>query len=180
MGYDRIPEELFQVLTELRTNDGDLRTDLEIRLVGSVDHTVKESLAVSPLQANVVMTGAVSRSEALAMMAASPVLLLLLNKQSNAQGRIPGKLFEYLAVRRTILCLGPRQSDVEKIIRETQSGYYHEYSDHSGIKRTIELLYQKYRNGSLKQAVNSTIDQYSVKKLTGKVASILNKIIQVP
>jgi glycosyltransferase involved in cell wall biosynthesis len=176
LGYDRIPDELFQVLAEMCRRETVFRTELQIQLVGNVDHTVRESLTTGPLQDNVIMPGSVSRSEALRLMAASPILLLLLNKQSNARGRIPGKFFEYLAVKRTILCLGPPQSDVEHILRETRSGYYHEYSDSAGIQRTLEMLFQQYRNDTLKEPVNSNIEQYSVRKLTGKVAALLDEI----
>ena len=51
--------------------------------------------------------GNVPRAEALQQAVDSHALLLLLNQQKNARGRIPGKLFEYLAAHRPVLNFGP-------------------------------------------------------------------------
>ena len=42
-------------------------------------------------------------------------------KQYNS-GHIPGKLFEYLSASRSILYLGDEESDVNRILHETDSG----------------------------------------------------------
>jgi hypothetical protein len=45
--------------------------------------------------------------EALGLAAKSSALLLLLNNTPNKMGIIPGKTFEYLALRKPIICIGP-------------------------------------------------------------------------
>ena len=118
----------------------------------------------------------VSRDKALEMTLDSPILLLLLNQQSNAQGRIPGKLFEYLAARRPIFCLEPLPSDVSKIIANTESGYTCNYEDAATIEVTIRALYKQFKEGKLQKAVNSQIDEYSIVKLTARIAGYLDEL----
>ncbi|MEL7021341.1 MAG: glycosyltransferase, partial [Bacteroidota bacterium] len=102
MGYDRNPEVLFQVLRDIKNEIDTFGQHLNIRLVGMVDPRVHETIATYDLTENVVSLGSIPRDQALEEMLNSPILLLLLNQQDNAKGRIPGKLFEYLYSRRPI------------------------------------------------------------------------------
>ncbi|MEN0048418.1 MAG: glycosyl transferase family 1 [Bacteroidota bacterium] len=176
MGYDRNPEIFFRVLRELMQELPNFAENLCIKLVGQVDFSVKSAIDKYSLTENVDLVGSVSRQKALELTLSSPILLLLLNQQSNAKGRIPGKLFEYLASKRPILCLGMENSDVAKIIAETDSGYVCEYDGSEKIKATVKKLYTQYLEKKLQAPINSSIEQYSVKKLTGDLAKYLNQI----
>ncbi|MCI5080279.1 MAG: hypothetical protein MRY78_01235, partial [Saprospiraceae bacterium] len=176
MGYDRNPATFFEVCAEMARENSSFQEALDIQLVGQVDYSVTETYTQAGIEASVQLTGQVNRDEALNLMAASPVLLLLLNQQDNAKGRIPGKLFEYLATRRPILVLGPTNSDVAKIVRETNSGYCCEYNDTEGIREVLQQLYTAYANGSLKAPRKGNIEQFSIRNLTGKIATYLNEI----
>lgn len=176
MGHDRNPETFFRVLREIGEGDSDFQRDLRLELVGQVDFSVQESYAVEGLLEQVHLPGSVPRSRALELTVGSPILLLLLNKQDNVQGRIPGKLFEYLAARRPILVLGPPDSDVANIIKETKSGLTCDYEDAEGIKAAILQWYQQYQAGTLDQALSGDIEQYSVRNLAGRLAGFLDEI----
>ena len=176
MGYDRNPAGLFGVLQQMCEEVEGFREALEIRLVGQVDPSVREAYEAAGLAGNVKLVGSVPRQQALELTRDSPILLLLLNQQPNAQGRIPGKLFEYLAARRPILCLGPTDSDVAGILAETGAGTTAAYADEVAIRSALERLYRQFREKQLANAVNSSIDNYSIDTLTGKVAAYLEKI----
>jgi len=177
MGYDRNPVVLFEVLQKLCDEVEGFRQNLEIQLVGQVDFSVKEAYEKASLAENVTLVGSVPRAEALQLTLSSPILLLLLNQQPNANGRIPGKLFEYLAAKRPIFCLGPTDSDVANILRETNSGETCAYEDAVAIKTILRKLYQQFQKGTLQQAVDSQIEQYSIRTLTGKIAGFLDEIV---
>lgn len=178
MGYDRLPEAFFQVLAELcETVDG-FRQNLCLQLVGPVDTAVKEAYEGHGLSGQVRLAGNVSREEALQLTMSSPVLLLLLNQQENARGRIPGKLFEYLAARRPILCLQPVESDVADILKETRAGEACLYQDAPVIRRTVLKLYEAFQQGTLPQPLDSSIERYSAQALASRMAALLNAISQ--
>ena len=82
---------------------------MELRLVGQVDYSVIKTYRKYGIEGRVKLVGSVSRKEALNKMSASVLLLLLLNQQANAKGRMPGKLFEYLAVRRPYSIFRPNK-----------------------------------------------------------------------
>lgn len=64
----------------------------------------------------------------------STVLLLLLNDTQDIMGRIPAKLFEYLAAKRPVLAIGNLQGDAAKIIHETGAGLVADFKDKQAIK----------------------------------------------
>jgi glycosyltransferase involved in cell wall biosynthesis len=177
LGYDRLPAELFRVLFALKAADTDFDNDLALNFIGQVDPAVKESYTQEGLAAYVHTPGFLPRAEALAASRESAILLLPLNQQPNAQGRIPGKLFEYLALRRPILALGPVDSDVAHILRETGSGVCLDYQDQAGLKQQLLEWYAAFRQGQLGQPVQSNIEAYNVQRLTGRIASLLDAIV---
>ncbi|MEZ4897108.1 MAG: hypothetical protein R2806_09745 [Saprospiraceae bacterium] len=65
------------------------------------------------------------------------MLLLLIPDVVNAEGILTGKLFEYLASRRTILCIGPLLGGAAKILQETRSGRTFTRQDEAGIRQFV-------------------------------------------
>ena len=107
------------------------------------------------------------------------VLLLPLNNTPNVDGIIPGKLFEYLALQRPILCIGPAGGDSAKIILDCKAGIVAGFEDMTGIKSSINKLYGEFISGDALEFVQqANIDQHSRKKLAGDIASLLNEIVK--
>jgi hypothetical protein len=179
MGYDRNPKVFFEVVKELCNENNEFKESIEIILVGQVDYSVKESYEKQGLEKYISNKGSVPRAEALRFISLSPVLLLLLNQQENALGRVPGKLFEYLAVRKSILCLGPENSDVANILRTSKSGATIEYDNHTKIKSSLLDLFHQWKSGELDKPINSNIEEYSHINLTRKIAGYLDEITQL-
>lgn len=176
MGPDRNPVAFFEALNELKQEIPGFAADLEIKLIGQVAHEVKQDLEQYQLMENVNLVGSVLRQEALRLICSAPILLLLLNQQENAEGRIPGKFFEYLAAKRPILNFGPARSDVGDILALTQGGINCTYTDKIAIKQTILDLYERYQLGQLKAPLDTDISDYSIRNLTGRIAGYLDEI----
>jgi len=113
--------------------------------------------------------------EVLKESAASQVLLLLLNNTPNVMGIVPGKIFEYLATRRPVLCIGPTNGDSARIIRESKAGITCNFDDKPAMKNAILGLYERFKQGSL-QNQDGEIDSFSRKGLTGKISALLKEL----
>lgn len=177
LGYDRKPDMLIDALASLCHNMPGFLQNLEIKLVGQVDPSVIHALTLAGLSSAVVLTGNVDRLDALRMAASSTILLLLLNQQPNAKGRIPGKLFEYLALKRPILVLGPPEADAALITTTANAGVALDYADKAGMIRVLAQYYQQYLEGMLAQPVDNDINRYDIRLLTGEIARLLDDII---
>lgn len=102
----------------------------------------------------------------------SRLLLLVEIDSEDTKVIIPGKLFEYMISETPIIALGPKDSDVETILKATNTGSYFYYDQKEAIKSQILSYFEAYKNKSL--VVNAIgLQQYSRKALTKSLAEIL-------
>ncbi len=177
MGYDRNPDVLFRAIRQLKEELPGFTEDIELRLFGQVDHRVRKGLETYGLLEQTNFAGSVDRRSALQQAVDSHVLLLLLNQQANAKGRIPGKLFEYLAARRPILNFGPTDSDVAEILRETRSGLTLGYdAAPARVADSLREAYRAYKIGTSVSMDHTSIEKYSHPRLVKQLAGYLDTI----
>lgn len=176
MGFDRNPKVLFKAIFELSQEVEGFKDDFQLILYGQVDQSVRESISSYHIESMVNYAGNVIRKEAINGIFSSQILMLLLNQQPNAMGRVPGKLFEYLASKRPILNLGPTGSDVAKLLKKANAGDNFEYQDGFGIKTYLKEQYLKFKSGKLSKNVDSQIEEYTHYHLTQRIATFLDQI----
>ena len=169
MGKDRDPSHALESISEL-----DLKEPLQLILVGQVDENVLNRLKKIK-NITIDYRGILDRSKSLEIAFNASILLLPLNIASNAKGRLPGKLYEYLRCGRPILALGPEESDASSMLEKTQTGKCFEYSDRVGIKNFIsDCLNNKMRTAESEEVIRS----FSNKNQTMKIAGYLDEIIK--
>lgn len=168
----RNPEVLWSVLKELVHEHSDFRNNFELNLVGYVSDEVLERLVDYDLSKYVNKVGYVSHNEAIRFQKKSQILLLIEIDSKDTRCIIPGKLFEYIVSNRPILALGPNGSDVERILKETNTGNYFNYDDHDGLKKIILEHYNGFKEGKL-QSHGIGLQKYSRKVLTKTLAELL-------
>ena len=178
MGYDRNPTVLFGAMAKLKEELPGFSELFELRLFGQVDYRVREAMEAAGVLDLVNFAGNVPRAEALQQILDSHLLLLLLNQQENARGRIPGKLFEYLAVRRPILNFGPTDSDAAAIIAEGPSGKTFPYTTSVDIlARTLVQYFEERSKAGRAQLATESIQPYRHPELVRKLATWLDEIV---
>ncbi len=171
----RNPVALWQALSELLTEEPELKKYLQLKLVGKVDAVVHESLKKFGLEAFLNRIDYLNHDEVVKVQQQSQVLLLIINRTPNAKGVLTGKLFEYIAAQRPVLCIGPKDGDAAEIIREIQCGDAVDYDDVTTLKAVVKEYFRKYMNGALNCASVQS-EKYSRRKLTEKLSLVLNQI----
>uniref|UniRef100_UPI0035637511 glycosyltransferase family 4 protein n=1 Tax=Mariniphaga sediminis TaxID=1628158 RepID=UPI0035637511 len=114
-------------IAALNMLDSSLRNKLKIRFIGKMSDKINESFNLAGLASHVERIGYVNHKKAIEFMYTSNILLLVIPNIENNLGILTGKLYEYLAVKRPILLIGPEQGDAAKIIHETNSGLVCDY-----------------------------------------------------
>ncbi|WP_026706003.1 glycosyltransferase family 4 protein [Flavobacterium soli] len=170
---ERNPRILWKCLKELIKENPSFKADFQLKLIGAVSQEVLDTISEFRLNDYVNNLGYVSHKEAVAHQRKSQVLLLIEIDSEDTKSIIPGKLFEYMVSERPILAIGPEGSDFAKIIKETNTGIFHQYDEIEKLKATILAYYSEFKEGKLK-ANAIGLQQYSRKKLTEKLATILN------
>lgn len=177
LGFDRRPDTFIRLLGDLKKENAEFGKKLKLKFAGTVDYAIVEMIKSAGLEENYMPLGNIPRPDAICLTEKAHLLLLPLNIADNAKGRIPGKLFENMRAKRPILCLGPTDSDVAGIIRQTNTGNAFEYNDYDGIKEYLIDIFEKYKSRDNKIAAKD-LEQYTVKNQTKILASFLNEIVK--
>ena len=171
----RNPHILWQALSEILQENEQFKSDFQLQLIGKVSSEIIDTIKEFQLDNYLNVLGYVSHNEALKYQRSSQVLLLIEIDSFETIGIIPGKLFEYMAAERPILAVGPKQSDVEKIIKDTNAGKYFNYDNLQEVKQYILECYEKYQQNNLK-IHGIGLQYFSRKKLTEKLAGIIKNV----
>ena len=171
----RNPEELWQALRELVAENEDFKEDFQLKLIGIVGEPILKSLDRHDLEKHVVVKKYVPHYKAIQYQKSAQLLLLIEIDSEDTKGIIPGKLFEYMVSQRPILALGPGGAEFAKIIRETNTGAFFQYSEKDQIKTFLKERYEEYKQGNL-QSHPIGLQKYSRKALTGELAAIIKRL----
>ena len=177
MNKDRNPHNLWKVLGEICSEIEGFSKDLEIKMVGPTDIAIKNALIENNLNENLNKIDYVPHSEVVTYLLGAQLLLLPINDTPNSLGVIPGKLFEYLAARRPIICIGPLKGDSCRIINETEAGYTFSFNNKSDLKTTLISLYNEFTETGKVKCSSNSIEKFSRRNLTGQMADLLNEIV---
>jgi hypothetical protein len=159
-----------QALRQLINESG---IKLILRFIGSVPAAVRKQIEENIGVQHVNFVGYVPHQVSIEQLFTSDLLLLVIPKTKNNDGIITGKIFEYLAVKKPIICLGPINGDAAKIIRECNSGETFDYNDFTSIYNFLVRIVSKQPLN-----YNFSSDKYSRKALTKKLAEVLNSLDQ--
>lgn len=177
MGFDRYAEEFFDAIVELNAELPGFRDNFRLNLRGEVDYRILAAIREKGLEAQTDYQGAVARAKALQLILDSQLLLLLQNQADNAKGRIPGKLFEYLAVRRPVLNFGPTDGDVARILDQANAGVTFTYAGNKDrVKALLGSHYDKFLAGEDTTVPGENINQYAYPELTKRLAGYLDEV----
>lgn len=179
IGPNRNEHQLWQALGELKAADPQFASKLRIRLIGQVDQSVARSIEINGLKDNVEFISYIPHDQIQAQQSRSQVLLLLINNTPNAKGILTGKLFEYVAAERPILCIGPEDGDAARIISETQSGNTVGFEEKEKMKEVVLGLYLRYLEGILSPSGNASIERYSRRNLAKEYVKLLDKTNEI-
>lgn len=158
---------LWKALATLVQRDPVFNERFVLRFVGPVDHSVVESATAAGLGKHIERLGRVDHATAMREMQRARVLLLPINDTPNSAGILPGKLYEYLAVGRPILAVGPSDGDVARVLGQAHlllprtPGPAHE----GPIRALFDLA---------APVAGAAIDRYDRNALAGSMAALLH------
>ena len=176
VGPARNAPVLWQALQELKNEVNGFDKTLKIRFVGHVDQSVIDNLRACDLLENAEFVAHVPHNEVKLFQESSQVLLLLINNAPNAKGIVTGKLYEYLASLRPILCIGPEDGDAARILDKAHAGTTVDFDNKERMKEVVLDYYSKYNGQGLPYNESASIGQYSRRALAKEYADLLNKM----
>ena len=146
---------------------------IEVRLVGNVGIA---NLDPGPIP--MVRTGYVEHRRAFEEMLEAHALLSYVPAHAE---NTPGKIFEYLAADRPVLCVAGERNLASRLVRELDAGLWAHPKDVPGIEMAIKELYRRWQTGDLRNPPGvreAVLQRFSREKLAGDLARVLTAAIE--
>lgn len=170
------PAILWKVLGEKVKADPAFAASLKIKLIGHSDGAILDDIHSNDLWENLEQFDYMSHDKITQVQRNSQILLLGGGMEPESKGILTGKFFEYLAARRPILGFGPKGGDMDIALSECEAGEMFDYGNEAGCRLWIEQRYAEYLAGGV-GSVCGNIEQYSRKVLTGRLANMLDRMV---
>ncbi|OWT33212.1 glycosyl transferase GT4 family protein [Methanobrevibacter sp. 87.7] len=172
----RDPTILFKAISEL-SNENKINKDLlEINFYGDSTN-IKEFSRKYNLKDIVKIHGFIPHKEVLIKEKESDILLLLSWNNSKESIFIPGKIFEYMGLKKPVLSIGYKEGGLKDIINETDIGYHTD--NIAECKKILLKYYNEFiENGEINYNGNKKIENYTTEKMAKNFSDVLNKITE--
>lgn len=167
------PRPFISAVDELASEHPDFGRDLQVDFVGEVHPQFRAFVEASPgMSSFTSFTQPVPHSELIHLYGKSSLLLVILTGYKDAEGYMPGKLFEYLATGLPIFGTGPGNGDAAALLKETGAGVMLDEIYSEKIKATLLTYYHEWKKGE--GNFKSTADmKYSRREITRRLTELL-------
>lgn len=113
------------------------------------------------MEKNVKFIPVVSHKKSIDFIINSSALLLIIPDVHKNTGIVPGKLYEYLATRKPVLCIGDSDSDAAKIISACNAGKTFNVSSQEQMETYLLSLIDAHKNNHTTENSSPEILKYS-------------------
>lgn len=148
---------------------------VELEFIGEVHPRIQAFISeFEILRKTTHLAGNISHKILLQMYGSSGLLLLILTGYKDAEGYLPGKLFEYLACGLPILGVGPVSGDAARVLDDSGLGKMYEGSDRDAIAEALLDSYYQWESGGKAVPEDRSISsRFSRRNITGQLSEIL-------
>ena len=143
-----------------------------LRFVGSVSGEIKNKLE-NTLNAFTEIIPHVAHAESVKYLLSSTLLLLAIPDVKDNEGILTGKLFEYLASQKLILCLGPTDGEAAQIIKDCNAGKTFNYDDEKEIFSALEEILDDWKKEKQLRLFSDNFKKYSRQIQANEIAEII-------
>lgn len=174
-------DPVLRAIQQLRDEKKIDLSKLRFRIVGVSAQGNLEAAGKYGLAQVIESTGYLSHQEALQANVDANLLLLLVGDEPKFKPVYTGKFFEYLRSGRPILALAPKDSAVDRVLRESGHGQAFLSTQIPKIKSMILQEYKKWEQGEGQKPLHSpVIKRFERKTLTGQLAGVLENAKNAP
>ena len=173
-GGKRDPSYLFEAIRQLEDENKLDSSKISIEFYG--DSTGLEDIANRYGLLDIVhIGGKIAHEEVLKKQLNSDVLLLISWDNEKEKMFIPGKIYEYFALKKPVLSIGYKEGSLKDLIEETKVGYH--VSSLESTKEALLEIYNKFvEKGTVELKADMNIEDYSMENMAKKFADLLNEL----
>ena len=173
-GGKRDPTYLFEAIRQLEDENKLDPSKISIEFYG--DSTGLEDIANRYGLLDIVhIGGKIAHDEVLKKQLDSDVLLLISWDNEKEKMFIPGKIYEYFALKKPVLSIGYKEGSLKDLVEETKVGYH--VSSLESTKEALLDIYNEFvEKGTVELNADMNIEDYSMENMAKKFADLLNEL----
>lgn len=169
------PRPFMEALAVVMKQHPDFAAVVRLEFIGEVHADFRRFVQErAVLDAVTVFTGNIPHDQLITLYGSSALLLLILTGYKDAEGFLPGKLFEYLATGLPILGVGPVAGDAATVLQESGVGVMVDSADQKGIQQRLYEAYEGWLTNPLPQPDMEGVRRFSRMEITRALADILS------
>ena len=169
------PRPFMEALQQLTLEHPEFAANVKLEFIGEVHPQFRKFVNDSSILNDLTtFAGNVPHKQVIKLYGSSSLLLLVLTGYKDAEGYMPGKLFEYLATGTPVLAIGPVEGDAAALLKETRAGEMIGEADTSAIKELLVKNFYAWKSHGSAATKKNTASQYSRKEITGKLVTFLS------
>ena len=153
----------------------DLHSDviIKLRFIGNPSASLMEYAKSISLSGITEVIQTVSHEDSVKYLLSSTALLLVIPEIKNDKGILTGKLFEYLAARKPIICIGPADGNAADIITECKAGKTFERIMSSETENYLNELISEWKRNKNINIENENYKKYSRYNQANELSGII-------
>jgi len=146
----------------------------KLRFIGNPAVSLVEYIKKLSLSNNLDLIPTVTHEKSVQYLHRSTILFLAIPEIKNDKGILTGKLFEYLAAKKPIICIGPAEGDAAAIISECNAGKTFERNEENQIIKYLEHLVYEWKVDKDLDIKNENYKKYSRYSQAKELSSIIS------
>ncbi|HYG19993.1 MAG TPA: glycosyl transferase [Ohtaekwangia sp.] len=168
------PRPFMKAIRALIEEEPSFRESVILEFVGDVHPSFRAFVdADAELTRVTRFTPHLPHKELVARYGEAALLLLVLTGYKDAEGYMPGKLYEYLATGLPVLAVGPEHGDASKLLRDTRSGAMIDGANTQAIKSFLLERFKWWKQGGVSSTPDIGVQAYSRRAITRLLADFL-------
>jgi len=170
----RNPKHLLKAFSRFVDEDQEKKDNVVLNIIGSVTRENKNFDKEITSKTIRVIKERISYKKSIELMHKTNVLLIL-EAVAEDSPFMPGKLADYIAVKKTILALTPINSETTRLLGKDYL-YITEMNNENEIYNILKMLWNDWRNNSLKSNIPKELIEYiSPERFNEKLITQLKK-----
>ncbi|MDZ4712880.1 MAG: glycosyltransferase family 4 protein [bacterium] len=145
-----------------------------IRFVGNPAASVIHYIENIGLKNNLDLIPTVTHEKVTEYLLESTALLLVIPDIKNDKGILTGKLFEYLAAKKSVICIGPEDGDAAQIINECEAGKTFDRNASARLEEYLDDLIKAWKKNASLDIQNEKYKKYSRRNQSKELARIIS------
>ncbi len=174
----RNPKSLLKAINNLLSKGKIDRNKVLLRFIGRFGQDIIDEFNASGLTDMIETISYLPHDESIKKLIESDALLLVVDDAKESSEIVPGKVYEYIGVRKPVLALGPEESAIARLLSETNCG---KTAHQSNIEKIEEIFLEYYTNWYYGKPITTPnddeINKYERRVLTGELAKLLDRVL---